>query len=172
MTLRRMFGYIMFSIMPSACFSQHECYPCLKLQLAGSKSRIQLDSIWYYKIFYTLENCGDQPLHIDTLDIPNFENNDQDRINFQFYHTDSGGYFKLFHTEPRDVQVMFDPTKSSYLDLMPNKKFVYAIKLFRFYEIKMNRGTYRIHASYRIPLEHEHGYYLQQSENYIELQIE
>jgi len=170
------------------CFSQNSCLPCLKLHISGgtdsttideifwakldaSKDRdhIKFDSIWYYRVFYTIENCGSKDFLIDTKETPNYDDADYRRVNFQFYRADTNGRFKIYPPYEGDVQELYDPEDHSK-NLKPREKFTYSFSLFGYYIVR-EPGTYRIYASYKFPLGEGKGYYLQQSENYIELHI-
>jgi len=132
---------------------------------------VKLENTRNFYVDYILTNCSDnQYYRIDTNVIPNFENNDYDYINFSFrYKPDDAESYSLYDMPPRDIQFLPD-TENHILILNPGQSHAFRIQIFKFYGIS-KKGRYLIYASYRIPLGENGGYYLQLSDNYIELQV-
>jgi|GEM_PF-2712635 len=151
--------------------NQYDNLSCLRLSLKVNMEIIKLENARDIYIDYILTNCSDSQFYrIDTNVIPNFENNDYDYLNFSFQYksTDTGSY-SLYDMPPRDIQFLPD-TENYILTLDPGQSYTFHIQLFKFYGLS-RKGKYLICASYRVPLGNNGGYYLQLSDNYIELQV-
>ena len=154
-------------------FSQvKSCDYNIEIKLNGQHV-IALDSIRHYTIEFEIENNSDKIFIISKDEIPNYENNDYDRINFVFlYDPDETieNYYEPIHLAPRDVQDVRNPIDDTRYILLPNQSYTFRFDLFRFY-ILSRKGNYKISAFYRIPLE-DGGYYLKYSDNCLTVKVE